>query len=278
MEEASQPPAPQEEDKAQRNAKKKLRQKYLEILRLEAQLAAGRGGALNEEQRAKVERKAAVAAQVAELGCELPVLPPSAAPAGPPAHGSDVTPEEVTSAMEALAMGGRSGGGAPAGGGAAAPAAPARPPSQALAYQQRLQHDNPGFAYFFALPSPLPDMGVQLVDPMGAVFFEVMKRRAEGGEPRAASMMFKQLEQSAAQQGMPLMQLRVQLLAEFGIDPVTEEVLELADDQAALAWVEARTPPAELRRARKQFERMAEQLLLQQMGGVGVGGRRNRRR
>ena len=108
--------------------------------------------------------------------------------------------------MEALAMGGRSGGGAPAGGGAAAPAAPARPPSQALAYQQRLQHDNPGFAYFFALPSPLPDMGVQLVDPMGAVFFEVMKRRAEGGEPRAASMMFKQLEQSAAQQGMPLMQ------------------------------------------------------------------------
>ena len=54
--------------------------------------------------------------------------------------------------------------------------------------------------------------------------------------------------------------------------------VQLADDQAALAWVEARTPPAELRRARKQFERMAEQLLLQQMGGVGVGGRRNRRR
>lgn len=64
-----------------RNQKKKARQKYLDILKLEA--AAAAGGELNAEQQAKLGRKAEVAAKLEALGCDLPRL--SSAPLGGPA-------------------------------------------------------------------------------------------------------------------------------------------------------------------------------------------------
>lgn len=73
-----------------------------------------------------------------------------------------------------------------------------------------------------------------------------------------------------------MLQLRIQLLTEYGVDPITEQAFE-GRDQEALSLVEAATPPAEVRQARKAFERLVQSLMMQQQMGGGGGGRGGRR-
>lgn len=59
---------------------------------------------------------------------------------------------------------------------------------------------------------------------MPQVFLEVMRARAEKGEPRAVHMLYQQLLPSVQQLGCPPMQLRLQLAVEYGFDPLTQQV------------------------------------------------------
>lgn len=248
-----------EASKAKKNRVKKLKSQYVAILDLEARAAAGQ--ALDAGQAAKVARKPQVAEELAALGAELPAPPPQAGLPGGATGFADLSQEEVEAALGAAMGGGPR-------------SRPAGPISRALAHQLQLQESNPGYSYFFVLPEPLPDVGVTLQDTMGALFFETMRPRAEEGEPRAVKMMYQQLLPSAEQAGLPAMQVRLQLLAEYGIDPLTEAVVPGSEEEK-LAWLTSVMPPAERKAAERQLEQAAMRMLA---GGGGRGGRQRRRR
>ncbi|KAL4442066.1 hypothetical protein ABPG77_011327 [Micractinium sp. CCAP 211/92] len=186
-----------ETSKSKKNRVKKLKAQYVSILELESRVAAGH--ALDAGQAEKVS------------------------PASGPGTFSDLSSEEVEAALEAALGDG-----------------PRRRPvgsiSRALGRQLELQEANPGYSYFLVLPDPLPDVGVSLQSPMGALFFQTMLPRAEAGEPRAVKMMYQQLLPSAEQAGLPPMQVRLQLLAEYGVDPITEAVVTGSEEEK-LAWL-----------------------------------------
>ncbi|KAL4427850.1 hypothetical protein ABPG75_001939 [Micractinium tetrahymenae] len=262
---AADPPAAAadpEASKARKNRVKKLKAQYLSILELEAHAAAGQ--ALDAGQAAKVARKSQVAEEITSLGAELPEPPPAASLAGAAGSFEDLSPAEVEAAMEAAMGGGPR-------------RRPSGPTSRALAHQLKLQEANPGYCYFFVLPEPLPDVGVVLQDTMGALFFETMRPRAEAGEPRAVKMMYQQLLPSAEQAGLPAMQVRLQLLAEYGVDPVTEAVVP-GSEEDKLAWLMGVVPPAERKAAERQLEQAALRMMVGSGAGGGRGGRQRRRR
>ncbi|PRW56394.1 hypothetical protein C2E21_4443 [Chlorella sorokiniana] len=245
------PPAESSEaGKQRRNRVKKLKAQYVGILELEQRSAAGQP--LDAGQSEKLSRKAAVAAELEAMGVELPEAPP---PPPPPLTGTfthsevlqsmekEVSQEEVAGALEKLLIS-RGGG---------QRQRPEGPISRALAGQYQLLEANPGFSYFITLPAPLPDIAVHLEDTMGAVFFETMRPRAEAGQPRAVKVMYEQLLPTAQHAGIPAMQLRLQLLTEYGIDPVTEQVVPGSDEERA-AWLRSVVPPAEQRAAQRQLQ------------------------
>ncbi|KAI7841737.1 hypothetical protein COHA_004603 [Chlorella ohadii] len=238
-----------EASKQRRNRIKKLKAQYVAILELEQRAAAGQP--LDAGQAEKVSRKAAVAAELESLGVALPEAPPPL-PAEPLADASghsaawqsieeDITQEEVAAALEKL---------------------------------YKLLEENPGFSYFITLPAPKPDIAVHLEDTMGAVFFETMRPRAEAGQPRAVKVMYEQLLPTARHAGIPPMQLRLQLLAEYGIDPVTEQVVSGSEEEK-LAWLHSVVPAAERQAAERQLQQ-TERLKAGQAGRVVCGTRGQR--
>lgn len=251
-----------EASKSKKNRVKKLKAQYLSILELEA--CAATGQSLNAGQAAKVARKSDVADELAALGAELPKPPPAAGPTSGVPGFDDLTPEDAEAAMYTVL------GGSPR-------RRPAGAISRALAHQLQLQEANPGYHYFLVLPEPLPDVGVVLQSAMGAVFFEAMLPQAEAGQPRAVSMMYKQLLPSAEQAGLPAMQVRLQLLAEYGVDPVTEAVVPGSEEER-LAWLTSVVPPAERKAAERQMEQAAMRMLAGGGRGGGRGGRHQRHR
>lgn len=85
---------------------------------------------------------------------------------------------------------------------------------------------------------------------------------------------------TAADHPLPLpahLQVRLQLLAEYGVDPVTEAVVPGSEEER-LAWLTSVVPPAERKAAERQMEQAAMRMLAGGGRGGGRGGRHQRHR
>ena len=131
-----------------------------------------------------------------------------------------------------------------AGGGAAAAAATAKArtgPSPLLAKQDKLLRENSG-DYMLDVDAE-KYMAIDFANPMGAVFFKMLRLKAAGGCRRSLWMMWEQLC-GVVQEPAMRRRLRKQLRGEYGVDPeacknapVTGSV-SAADVQAVMGGVD----------------------------------------
>ena len=108
-----------------------------------------------------------------------------------------------------------------AGDGAAAAAATAKArtgPSPLLAKQDKLLRENGG-DYMLDVDAE-KYMAIDFANPMGAVFFKMLRLKAAGGCRRSLWMMYDQLSNTVKDPAMRR-QLRKQLRGEYGVDPET---------------------------------------------------------
>ena len=95
-------------------------------------------------------------------------------------------------------------------------------PRPALVRQDKLLAENPSVDYVIVTGAKAAnDFGHAFQDPMGAVFFRVLRSKAAQGCTYSACKMFDQLKASLAPKNQKL--VRRQIEAEYGVDPLSAD-------------------------------------------------------